>query len=72
MRNKKTESKVTLLKDFEPGLIRKVVTPLETQEGNEVFWKDEEFGFRQAELAAEVRIYLREISTLPVDLRCIT
>lgn len=68
MRKKKTESTVTL-KDFESGLIRKVVTPLDTQEGNEVFWKDNEFGFGHAEFAAEVRIYLREISTLPVDLR---
>lgn len=35
------------------------------------FGKDDEFGFRHAEFA-EVKIYLRERSTLPVDLRCVT
>lgn len=60
------------LNDSEPGLIRKAVTPLETLEVKEVFWKDEELRFGHAEFAAEVRVYFREISTLPMDLRCIT
>lgn len=38
MRSKKKDSKVTL-RDFEPELIRKVVTPLETQKGSQVFRK---------------------------------
>lgn len=35
------------------------------------FLKDDEFGFRHAEFA-EAKIYLRERSILPVDLRCVT
>lgn len=70
-RNKKTDSKVTL-KDFETVLMRKVVKPLKTQKGNQGFWKHYEFGFRHTEFAAEVRSYLRDRSTLPVDLRCVT
>lgn len=38
MRSKKKDSKGTC-KDFEPELIRKVMSPLETQEGNQVFRK---------------------------------
>ena len=60
------------LKDLETGLIRKVVI-WEKKHGWEIgfLWKDDEFGFRHAEFA-EVKIYLRERSTLPVDLRCVT
>lgn len=38
MRSKKKDSKGTY-KDFEPELIRKVISTLETQEGNQVFGK---------------------------------
>lgn len=48
------------------------MSTLETREGNQVFRKIEEFGCGHAVLAAEMRVYLRERSTLPVDLRCIT
>ena len=60
------------LKDLETGFIRKVVI-WEKKHGWEIrfLWKDDEFGFRHAEFA-EVKIYLRERSTLPVDLRCVT
>ena len=60
------------LKDLETGLIRNVVI-WGRKYGREMrfFWKDDVFGFRHAEFA-EVKIYLRERSTLPVDLRCVT